>query len=61
MATKKLTYWVEYNCKYIARYKSVQACLNFISRKNLKNDYLNSLTIVDENGDEYNTINGNKL
>lgn len=58
---KPTRFWVEYNCKFIASYKSVKACLNFINRKGLQDDYHNTLSIVDNNGDMYNTINGNKL
>jgi len=58
---KPTRFWVDYNGKYVADYKSVKACLNFISRKGLQDDYDNSLSIVDNNGDMYNWINGNKL
>lgn len=59
---KKANYfWIEYNGKYIAEYKSVRACINFISRKSLFNDCDNVLDIVDNNGDFYNVITGEKL
>ena len=58
---KPTRFFVEYNCKFIAMYKSVHACLNFIDRKGLKDDYDNTLRIVDNNGDMYNKISGNKL
>lgn len=58
---KPTRFWVEYYGKYVADYKSVRACLNFIDRKGLQNDYDNTLQIVDSNGDVYNWINGNKL
>lgn len=54
-------YYVEYNCKYIAIYKSVRACINFIDRKGLRDDADNMLNIVDSEGNMYNPINGNKL
>ena len=57
---KPTRFWVEYNGKYVADYKSVRACLNFINRKKLQDDFNNTLRIVDNNGDEYNVINGNK-
>lgn len=58
---KPTRFWVEYNGKYVADYKSVLACLKFINRKGLQDDFDNTLRIVDNNGDMYNTISGNKL
>ena len=55
---KAKTFWVGYNGKYIAKYKSVRACLNFIDRKNLHNDSFNLLCIVDNLGNEYSLKNG---
>ncbi len=52
-----MKYFVEYNSRFIAMYKSIRACVNFITRKGLKNGYTNALRIYDENGDEY-TENG---
>lgn len=54
-------YFVWYNGAFIAQYKSVRACLNFIDRKGLKNDYRNQLDVVDQNGDLYNVITGVKI
>ena len=54
-------YFVWYNGAFIAQYKSVRACLNFINRKRLQNDYKNCLDIVDQNGDLYNLITSNKI
>lgn len=54
-------YFVWYNGAFIAQYKSVRACLNFINRKKLQNDYKNCLDIVDQNGDLYNVITSNKI
>ena len=48
-----MTYFVEYNAKYIASYKSLKAAQNFIARKGLKNDEDNVLTIWDNEGNEY--------
>ena len=56
-----MTYFVDYNGQYIASFKSMKRCLNFINRKNLKNDYRNSLYIVDQEGECYNTVTGEKL
>lgn len=58
---KPKRFLVEYNCKFIASYKSVLACLKLINRKGLRDDYNNTLRIVDNNGDMYNTISGNKI
>lgn len=44
-----MKYFVEYNAKYIAEYKTLKGCINFIQRKNLKDDEDNTLNIVDEN------------
>lgn len=54
-------YFVWYNGAFIAQYKSVRACLNFIDRKGLKNDDRNQLDVVDQNGDLYNVISGVKI
>lgn len=54
-------YFVWYNGAFIAQYKSVRACINFIDRNNLQNDYWNLLEIVDQNGDLYNVITGVKI
>ncbi|MBP5422002.1 MAG: hypothetical protein J6Y78_06155 [Paludibacteraceae bacterium] len=51
-------YFVEYNAVYIARYKTIKSCLNFIKRKNLKNDCNNVLRIWDNTGMLYDTTNG---
>ena len=49
-------YCVDYNGKYIAMYKRLCNALKFIERKNLKNDRLNLLYLVDSNGDLYNPL-----
>ena len=58
---KPTRFFVDYNCKFIAMYKSVRACLNFINRKGLVDDYENCLRIVDNNGDMYNILNGDRI
>ena len=58
---KPTRFWVYYNGNYMAEYKSVRACLNFINRKKLQDDYHNTLRIVDNNGDMYNTNSGTKI
>lgn len=54
-------YYVEYNCKFIAMYKTLNGALKFIERKGLKNDYDNIVRLFDNNGNEYNTLNGKGL
>ena len=54
-------YFVDYNAKFVAMYKSVRACLNYIERKGLRNDSDNVLMIFDKNGNEYNTVNGTEI
>ena len=58
---KPTKFWVWYNGKYMTGYKSVRACINFINRKGLRNDYNNTLRIVDNNGDRYNEVSGNLM
>ena len=54
-------FYVEYNCKFIAMYKSVRACLNFINRKNLYSDDLNLCRIFDNEGNEYDIYTGQNI
>ena len=54
-------YFVEYNAEFIAQYKSIRACLNFIERKGLQNDADNRLRIWDKEGNQYNWVNGRKV
>lgn len=51
-------YYVEYNGKYIAMYKRLSSALKFIKRKNLKNDDLNLLYLIDNKGNFYDPITG---
>lgn len=53
-----MKYFVSYNAKYMAEYKSVKACLDFINCKGYKNDEDNLLYIVDEEGEEYDVVTG---
>jgi len=53
-----MTYYVDYNSKFIASYRSIKACLSFIKRKGLKDNYENSLKIIDLNGDIYHPVTG---
>lgn len=54
-------YFVDYNGKYIAEYKSIKACLNFIVRKGLKDDDDNMLLIWDDDRNMYNSKTGEQL
>ena len=54
----KETFFVEYNGKFVATYKSVTACLNFIKRKGLVNDLDNTVRVVDKHGNLYNLMTG---
>lgn len=47
-----MTYFVEYNAKFIASYKTLKAAQNFIVRKGLKDDEWNLLRIWDSEGNE---------
>lgn len=51
-----MKYFIEYNAKFIAERKSINACLSLIAKKNLKNDDDNMLYIVDEYGNYYNSM-----
>lgn len=57
----KTTFFVEYNAKFMAMYKSVRACLNFISRKGYVNDLDNTVRIFDKDGNEYHPITGKQI
>lgn len=54
----KKVFFVEYNGKYLASYKTLKGCLSFIDAKKLRNDFDNDLLIVDNEGNIYNPING---
>lgn len=56
-----MRYWVDYNGKFVAEYKTLRGCLNYIKREGLQNDFDNTLNIVDVKGNMYNTITGIKL
>ena len=52
------TYWVYLNGEYIAEYKTLKGCLDFISRKKLEDDLDNDLGIVDNEGNDYHPYTG---
>lgn len=53
-----MKYFVSYNCQFVAMYKSLKACLNYIQRKGLRDDDYNLLYIVDSEGNEYSWRTG---
>ena len=53
-----MKYFVEYNGKYIAEYKTIKGCLNFINKKQLKDDENTLLCIIDNNGVMYSPVTG---
>lgn len=56
---KASKFFVEYNCKFIAMYKSISSCLKFIQRKGLQCDLDNMVRIFDSDGNEYHPFTGN--
>ena len=61
MMNKPTLFYVEYNACYIAMYKSIRACLNFIKRRKLRDDEDNLLRIWDNTGAIYDPVNGNDI
>lgn len=57
----KQTFFVEYNSKFVAIYKSVKACLKFISRKEYVNNLDNTVRIFDKYGNTYHPITGKQI
>ena len=53
--------FIDYNGKYIAPYKRMSAALGYIGRKGLQDDLDNTLSLVDDNGNEYNPITGQAI
>ena len=58
---KPTLFYVEYNGCYIAMYKSIRACLNFIKRRGLRDDEDNLLRIWDNTGTIHNPVNGGDI
>lgn len=56
-----MKYFIDYNGKFIAIRKILKGCLKFIKSREIINDEDNILRIFDENGGEYNPINGNPI
>ena len=55
---KRKTYWVYLNGKYIADYRTLRGCLDFIERRKLEANYDNDLGIIDNEGNEYHPYTG---
>lgn len=55
---KRKTYWVYLNGKYIADYRTLRGCLDFIERRKLEVNYDNDLGIIDNEGNEYHPYTG---
>lgn len=55
---KRKTYWVYLNGEYIADYKTLKGCLNYIERRKLEYNYDNDLGIIDNEGNEYHPYTG---
>lgn len=54
-------FFVDYNGKFIAVYKTLNGALRYIQRQGLEDDLHNSLYLVDNEGNLYNPIYGNPL
>jgi hypothetical protein len=52
------TYWVYLNGEYIADYRTLRGCLNYIERRKLEYNYDNDLGIIDNEGNEYHPYTG---
>jgi hypothetical protein len=55
---KRKTYWIYLNGKYIADYRTLRGCLNYIERRKLEYNYDNDLGIIDNEGNEYHPYTG---
>lgn len=58
---KPTLFYVEYNGCFIAMYKSIRTCLNFIKRRGLRDDEDNLLRIWDNTGTIYDPVNGGDI
>lgn len=54
-------YWVYLNGKYIADYRTLRGCLNYIERRKLEYNYDNDLGIIDNEGNEYHPYTGKMM
>ena len=58
---RRKTYWVYLNGKYIADYRTLRGCLDFIERRKLEYNYDNDLGIIDNEGNEYHPYTGKMM
>lgn len=58
---KRKKYWVYLNGKYIADYRTLRGCLDFIERRKLEANYDNDLGIIDNEGNEYHPYTGKMM
>lgn len=58
---RRKTYWVYLNGKYIAEYRTLRGCLDFIERRKLEANYDNDLGIIDNEGNEYHPYTGKMM
>ena len=56
-----MRYYVYYCNVPVAIYKNINACIKYIQREKLQEDYFHQLSIIDKKGDMYNPITGTKL
>lgn len=54
----KMRYFVEHNGKFVADYKTLKGCINYIDRKQYVDSWFESTRIFDQQGNEYNIITG---
>lgn len=54
-------YFVCYNGEFVAQYKRVKSCVDFIDRKGWVEDWLTQIEIVDSKGELYNIYTGVKI
>lgn len=58
---RRRKYWVYLNGKYIADYRTLRGCLDFIERRKLEYNYDNDLGIIDNEGNEYHPYTGKMM
>ena len=58
---KPTEFYVVYNAKYMARYKTIKGCLNYIKRKGWRDDSDNVLIIWDNRGIIYDSVTGKEV
>lgn len=56
-----MTYYIDYNGKFIAKRQTLKGCLSFIKSREITDDEDNTLRVFDENGAQYNPFNGKPI